>query len=120
MTPRLVLALAALSGAFGIALSAMGAHYPGGASLGTAGMFLMIHGAAFLALAALVGQGQLSGLLFSGVALGWTLGLALFCGDLAARVFLGTRLFPGAAPAGGVILILAWAGLGLAALRPRR
>lgn len=120
MRPRHVLALAGLSGASGIALSAMGAHYPGGASLGTAGLFLMIHGAAFLALAALVGQGQLSGALFSGVALGWMLGLALFCGDLAARVFLGTRLFPGAAPAGGVMLILAWAGLVLSVWRLRR
>ncbi|MCZ8182630.1 MAG: DUF423 domain-containing protein [Beijerinckiaceae bacterium] len=120
MMPRLALALAGLAGALGVILSAMGAHYPGGASLGTAGTFLLIHAVAFLALGTLAGQGPGARTPISAVALGWTLGLALFCGDLAARIFLGTRLFPGAAPAGGVILILAWAGLGLMALLPRR
>ena len=98
----------------------MSTHYPGGFSLGIAGTFLLIHAAAFLALAACAGQGHIAGASLSVVALGWALGLALFCGDLVTRVFLGTRFFPGAAPAGGVILILAWAGLALAALRPRR
>ncbi|MCZ8375585.1 MAG: DUF423 domain-containing protein [Beijerinckiaceae bacterium] len=120
MRPRLAIALAGLAGALGVILSAMGAHVPGGASLGTAGTFLLIHAAAFLALGAMAGQGLVAGAPGLAVPLGWVLGLALFCGDLAARVFLGTRLFPGAAPAGGVILILAWAGLSLAALRPRR
>lgn len=120
MTIRISLALAGLSGALGVALSAMGAHVAGGASLGTAGTFLLIHAAAFLAIGAVAGQGLVAGAPLFGVVVGWTLGLALFCGDLAVRVFLGTRLFPGAAPTGGVILILAWAGLVLSALLPRR
>ncbi|WP_284178090.1 DUF423 domain-containing protein [Rhabdaerophilum sp. SD176] len=120
MRPRLALALAGLSGALGVVLSAMSTHYPGGFSLGIAGTFLLIHAAAFLALGALAGNSPAAGAPISAIGLGWALGLALFCGDLAARVFLGTRLFPGAAPAGGILLILAWAGLGLVALLPRR
>lgn len=117
---RLLVCLAGIAGAFGISLSAMAAHYPGGASLGTAGTFLLIHGTAFLALAACHERSAMPALGLRLVAMGWSLGLALFCGDLAARVFLGFRLFPGAAPTGGVMLIAAWLILALTAFLPRR
>jgi uncharacterized membrane protein YgdD (TMEM256/DUF423 family) len=35
-------------------------------------------------------------------------GALLFAGDLAARHFLDTRLFPMAAPAGGMAMIAGW------------
>ena len=35
-------------------------------------------------------------------------GLLLFCGDLLARDFLGSRLFPLSAPIGGTLLIVGW------------
>jgi uncharacterized membrane protein YgdD (TMEM256/DUF423 family) len=120
MSPHGVLFLAGLSGALGVILSALGAHVPGGASLGTAGTFLILHGAAFMALAALAGQGQLRGSVVALLAAGWGIGLALFCGDLAARVFLGSRLFPSAAPAGGIVLIATWVALAIASFLPRR
>jgi uncharacterized membrane protein YgdD (TMEM256/DUF423 family) len=117
---RILVGLAGLAGGLGISLSALAAHFPGGASLGTAGTFLLIHGAAFLALAALNERNMVPSYGLRLVAMGWTLGLTLFCGDLAARIFLGWRLFPGAAPAGGIMLILAWLALAATALLPRR
>ncbi|MFZ1681462.1 MAG: DUF423 domain-containing protein, partial [Rhizobiaceae bacterium] len=48
------------------------------------------------------------------------LGVALFAGDLALRAFAGTRLFPMAAPTGGIAMIAGWLGVVLAAfVRPR-
>jgi len=41
-------------------------------------------------------------------ALALLIGLALFSGDLLARDFLGSRLFPFAAPTGGTLLIAGW------------
>jgi uncharacterized membrane protein YgdD (TMEM256/DUF423 family) len=46
----------------------------------------------------------------------WALGTILFSADVALRVFVGQRLFPMAAPTGGIILILAWLVLAAAAL----
>jgi uncharacterized membrane protein YgdD (TMEM256/DUF423 family) len=64
-----------------------------------------------------------SGTLFALAAGLMVLGVALFAGDLAARVWLGGRLFPYAAPLGGGLTILSWiaaaAACLLAALRSR-
>jgi uncharacterized membrane protein YgdD (TMEM256/DUF423 family) len=46
-------------------------------------------------------------------------GLVLFCGDLLAREFAGTRLFPFAAPAGGLLMIAGWLGIALSAFARR-
>jgi uncharacterized membrane protein YgdD (TMEM256/DUF423 family) len=50
---------------------------------------------------------------------GFIIGGALFAADVAARAYLGARLFPMAAPTGGVILIASWLVLALAALMAR-
>lgn len=50
---------------------------------------------------------------------GFVIGGAVFAGDVAARAYLGSRLFPMAAPTGGVILIASWLVLALAALMAR-
>ena len=47
---------------------------------------------------------------------GFVAGAGLFAADVAARAYLGHRLFPFAAPAGGSLLILAWLVLVAAAL----
>jgi len=47
--------------------------------------------------------------------IGWVLGAILFSGDVALRAFVGHRLFPMAAPSGGIILIVAWLALTVAA-----
>jgi uncharacterized membrane protein YgdD (TMEM256/DUF423 family) len=44
------------------------------------------------------------------------LGLVLFCGDLSRRAFSGVALFPRAAPAGGILLMLGWILVGVSAL----
>ena len=43
------------------------------------------------------------------------IGVALFSGDLALRAYAGHRLFPMAAPTGGMVMIAGWALLALAA-----
>jgi uncharacterized membrane protein YgdD (TMEM256/DUF423 family) len=89
-------------GSAGVALSAAAAH-AGGGNIATAANFLLFHAPAFLALG-LLGAGKV---LRAG---GWILlvGVLLFSGDLLARHYLGDRLFPMAAPAGGTLMILGW------------
>lgn len=115
-------ALAALMGAAGVASAAAAAHASANPLLGTMSQMLMIHAAAALGVLAL-GRGGPNELWFAVAAGAMLLGVSLFAGDLAARVWLGGRLFPFAAPLGGGLTILSWvaiAGLAiLAALRGR-
>ncbi|HEY8382363.1 MAG TPA: DUF423 domain-containing protein [Microvirga sp.] len=112
---RILVALASLAGLAGVALSAAAAHGPGGPNLDTAARFLLIHAAALLALAALMG-GALHDRIASAAGLVLLLGLVLFCGDLVRRAYGGVGLFPMAAPSGGFLLMGGWALIGLAAL----
>lgn len=109
----LVLA-AGLAGALGVALSAVAAHAAGASELSTAANFLLMHAPALLVLG-LAAPGRLGRLA------GWGMvaGLVLFCGDLVARHVIGTRLFPYAAPTGGMVLIASWLAVGASALRWR-
>jgi len=50
------------------------------------------------------------------VLIAWVVGASLFAGDVALRAFAGHRLFPFAAPTGGMILIAAWLVLAAAAI----
>lgn len=115
-------ALAALMGAAGVASAAAAAHASANPLLGTMSQMLMIHAAACLGVLAL-GRGGPNELWFAVAAGMMVLGVGLFSGDLAARIWLGGRLFPFAAPLGGGLTILSWvatAGLAiLAALRGR-
>ena len=81
-----------------------------------AGYLLLFHAVAVLSGVVLLQQGLLLRPLVLGVLGGWVLGSALFAGDIALRVFVGYRLFPMAAPTGGVVLILAWLALAVAAI----
>lgn len=112
-TDRILFCIGALCGALGVALSAVAAHREG--TLGTAANMLLFHAPALLVLGgARFGRLQRSG--------AWLLvaGLALFCGDIAARTFLGDRLFPMAAPAGGILLIGGWMLVAVSAVVSRR
>jgi uncharacterized membrane protein YgdD (TMEM256/DUF423 family) len=112
---RLIVAFASLAGLAGVALSARAAHGPGGPLVDTAARFLLIHAAVLLAVAALWG-GTLAPRLGTAAALVLAVGLALFCGDLVRRALADSALFPFAAPAGGILLMLGWALIGAAAL----
>jgi uncharacterized membrane protein YgdD (TMEM256/DUF423 family) len=95
--------LGGLIGAAGIAAYADAAHGVH-AHMGTIAPILLIHAPVFLALALLAKISRAAYL--GGLVL--LLGLMLFIGDLASRDIVGDRLFPGAAPVGGTLLILGW------------
>ena len=109
MPQRLFIVAAGLVGAAGVALSAAAAH-AGGGNAGTAANFLLLHAPAFLA----VGLLGIGGRVLQVAALVLLFGLLLFAGDLLARDYLGGRLFPGAAPAGGFLMIAGWLGIAAA------
>jgi len=111
---RILVFAGGLVGAAGVGLSAAAADR-GGAFTGTAASFLPMHAPVFLAVG-LVGANRL--LRMASLAL--LAGLVLFAGDLLARDFLGSRLFPMSAPIGGTLLIAGWVGIAISALvRPR-
>ncbi|CAN1493924.1 COG2363 Uncharacterized small membrane protein [Rhabdaerophilaceae bacterium] len=112
---RLAVVAGGLAGALGVAAMAAGAH-GSGENLRIAGQFLLFHGPAFLAIAAIL-RLNLCHILLGHLALGLLLGgLALFAGDLAMRALAGRALFTAAAPLGGSGLILGWLMLAAAAL----
>ena len=77
---------------------------------------LLLHAAAVVATAAALHQGLVYRPLALAAAIGLIVGATLFSGDIAMRALAGHRLFPMAAPAGGVILIASWLALSAAAL----
>ncbi|ADV13606.1 DUF423 domain-containing protein [Mesorhizobium ciceri] len=107
---RILVLAGGFCGAAGVALSAAAAHL-GGAFVGTAASFLLMHAPVFLA-AGLLGANRI--LRIGSLIL--LVGLLLFCGDLLARDFLGSRLFPLSAPIGGTLLIAGWLAIAASAL----
>jgi uncharacterized membrane protein YgdD (TMEM256/DUF423 family) len=116
MMPTMLIALAGLIGAAGVILLAAGAHAAPGAGLDGAGQMLLFHAAAVIAIAGALQQGLVFRPLGIAAAFGLVVGAALFSGDIAMRAFAGHRLFPMAAPSGGMILIAGWLALAAAAV----
>mgnify|MGYP001032842781 CR=1 FL=1 len=114
-TSRFVILMAGLIGAAGVALSAIASH-AGGTNVATAANFMLLHAPVLLAIG-LFGHSRV--LKLGAAAL--LIGLTLFCGDLLVRHYAGWRMFPMAAPAGGLLLIGGWLIVALSALTmPRR
>ncbi|MER9406963.1 DUF423 domain-containing protein [Mesorhizobium caraganae] len=111
---RILVFAGGLCGAAGVALSAAAAHL-GGAFVGTAASFLIMHAPVFLA-GGLAGANRI--LRIGSLVL--LVGLVLFCGDLLARDFVGSRLFPMSAPIGGSLLIAGWLAIAASALVRQR
>lgn len=109
----IIATVAALQGAAGVSLAAAAAHADANPLLSTASQFLLIHAAAGLALSALVRGSASFPRLLVGASFALQAGVTLFSSDLAARVYLGGKLFPFAAPIGGSLTILAWLTLAL-------
>jgi uncharacterized membrane protein YgdD (TMEM256/DUF423 family) len=107
--------LAGLLGAAGVVLAATAAHRVADPSLTTAALFLILHAAAVVALSAFAGGAPWPTGLLAAASL-MILAVTLFSGDVAARVLIGDRLFPMAAPIGGSLLILSWIVASLAAI----
>jgi uncharacterized membrane protein YgdD (TMEM256/DUF423 family) len=117
MSSVILVALAGLMGAAGVVLLAAGAHGPhAGAGLDSAGQMLLLHAAAVIAAAAALHQGLLFRPLALVAIIGLVVGAMLFSGDIAMRAFVGHRLFPMAAPAGGIVMIGSWVVLTVAAV----
>jgi len=116
MAITVFIALAGLMGAAGIALAAASAHTAPGAGLDSAAYMLLFHAAALVGGAALTQQGVLWRPLAFIVLAAWIVGAGLFSGDIAMRAFAGHRLFPFAAPSGGMIMIAAWLALTVSAM----
>jgi uncharacterized membrane protein YgdD (TMEM256/DUF423 family) len=110
------LILAALLGACGVILAAAGAHAAPAAGLEGAAYMLLFHAVAVLGGVALLQQSLLWRPLALLALAAWLLGAGLFAGDVALRAFASHRLFPMAAPSGGIILIVGWFALAAAAI----
>jgi uncharacterized membrane protein YgdD (TMEM256/DUF423 family) len=117
---RLLIALAGLMGAAGVALAAKAAHDADASRLATASTMLLFHACALLGTVALAERGVVHRRIGLAAAIGLVLGPALFAGDLLMRQFAADRLFPLAAPIGGSLQIASWLVLAAAALWPRR
>jgi uncharacterized membrane protein YgdD (TMEM256/DUF423 family) len=107
---RLIIAFAALTGAVGVATAAQASHGES-RNLGAIATIALAHGPALLALG-LAGRGRAlatAAVLLAG-------GTLLFIADLAWREWMGTALFPGAAPIGGGLMIAGWLAVVVAVL----
>ena len=103
-TRPLILFLSGILGATGVALAAAASHGADTRLLGSASTMCLVHAPALIALHAAYRQirtATLAALLIS-------FGTLLFASDLLARHFLGSGLFPMAAPTGGTTMILGW------------
>lgn len=107
---NVLIAIAGLMGASGVALAAAGAH-AGGANLATAATFLLIHATAVMAVAL---HGGSTAFLLAASLL--AAGACLFAGDIAVRAWGAARLFPMAAPGGGLAMMAGWLCLSVAAI----
>ena len=117
---RLLIGLAGLMGAAGVALAAASAHGGDASRLASASAMLLFHATAMLATVALLARGLLHGGIGLVGASGLAIGAALFAGDLSLRQYAGHSLFPYAAPTGGTVMILGWLVVTLAAVVARK
>lgn len=119
MSVRVLLLIASMFGASGVALLAAGAHAAGNQAT-TAGQMLLFHAPALMAGALALATGRLRAGLALPALVVMALGVTLFAGDLTLRALHGMRLFANAAPIGGLLTISGWIALAVAALVNRR
>jgi uncharacterized membrane protein YgdD (TMEM256/DUF423 family) len=117
---QILIALAGIMGAAGIMLAAAGAHGKPGVGLDSAGYLLLIHALGVLTVVAVARQGLIGRPLGLVTVWGFVVGGGLFAADVAARAYVGSRLFPFAAPLGGLIMIASWLALVAAAVAAMR
>lgn len=112
---QVLIGVAALFGCAGIVFAAAGAHAKAGTGLDSAGYMLLFHAPAVIAACIASAAGLISRPAGLTAAVLLLIGVALFAGDLALRAYAGHRLFPMAAPTGGMVMIAGWALLAVAA-----
>jgi uncharacterized membrane protein YgdD (TMEM256/DUF423 family) len=111
----LILFASGVLGAAGVALAAAASHGGDTHLLGSASTMCLAHAPVLLGL--WLAHRLLATATLSGCILG--LGTIVFAGDLLARHFAGTRLFPFAAPAGGLMMMLGWLLIAAGAFWPK-
>ncbi len=114
MLPVLI-GITAIFGCAGLMLAAAGAHARPGVGLDSAGYMLLFHASAVIAACAAIASGLIQRPTGITAAIVLLIGTALFSGDLALRAYTGHRLFPMAAPTGGMVMMAGWALLALGA-----
>jgi uncharacterized membrane protein YgdD (TMEM256/DUF423 family) len=102
-------------GAAGVILAAASAHQADASRLGPASSMLLFHASAVLAPVALSERRVVNAQFGIAAASGFVVAATLFATDLTLRQYFGHSLFPLAAPTGGMLLILSWLVLALAA-----
>ena len=112
-SPLILAGIAALMGAAGVALAAAGVHESGGELAERGALFLLLHAAAALAIAAHARVAIASARALVVVGFVMEAGAVLFSAELAMRAFTGERIFPFAAPIGGTTMMLSWVALAL-------
>jgi uncharacterized membrane protein YgdD (TMEM256/DUF423 family) len=112
-SPLILAGIAALMGAAGVALAAAGVHESGGELAERGALFLLLHAAAAVAIAAHARVAIASARALVVVGFVMEAGAALFSAELAMRAFTGERIFPFAAPIGGTTMMLSWVALAL-------
>jgi uncharacterized membrane protein YgdD (TMEM256/DUF423 family) len=113
---RILVVLASLMGAAGVASAAAAAHQADAGRLGSASSMLLFHASAVLAVVSLAGHRFIHMTIGLVAAFGFVVAAALFAGELTLRQYAGHGLFPMAAPAGGMLLIVSWLVLAAAAI----
>src|SRR5262249_5704073 len=116
----MLLFVACVMGAAGVALMAASAHSAPAAGLDSAGYLLLFHAASVIAMLAVLGQGLAWRPLAIAGIIGLIAGAGLFASDVAMRAYFRHRLFPMAAPIGGIVLIVGWLTIALSALMGAR
>ena len=117
---RILIILAGIMGADGVILAALSAHQGDATRLVPASSMLLFHATAVLAAVALTERGVIHVRIGIAAAFGFVVAAAVFAGDLTVRQYAGHSLFPMAAPTGGMLLIVSWLVLAVAAAWPRR
>lgn len=113
----LILFVSGLMGAAGVALAAAASHGGDTTFLGSASTMCLAHAPVLLGL--YLAHRHFRTATLAALVLG--LGTIIFAGDLVARHFLGERLFPLAAPIGGMGMMIGWVLVAAGAfLRSRR
>jgi uncharacterized membrane protein YgdD (TMEM256/DUF423 family) len=110
-SPLVLAGVAALMGAAGVALAAAGVHENGGELAERGALFLLLHAAATLAIAAHARSAPASARALVMVGFVMEAGAILFSAELAMHIFTGERIFRFAAPIGGTTMLLAWIAL---------
>ncbi|PSC06196.1 DUF423 domain-containing protein [Alsobacter soli] len=116
---RVLLALAGLYGAAGVALAAASAHL-GGPNLATAAQILLFHAPALVGIAVAAELTALPRRLVLAAGAAIALGAFAFSGTLAAGALANWRPVPMGAPTGGFLMIGGWLLLAGAAAFGRR